>query len=98
MYMNLYIGLIILLQSFANAYIIPLEFGKGLSRRQMIVGLSNICFLPKPALSTEDNKPLTDQEMKEYERLLKEADRIKHIIKANKEAFENDFNNFNKTK
>jgi hypothetical protein len=33
--------------------------------------------------------------MQEYKRLLKEADRIKSIIKANKEAFEQDFNKTN---
>jgi hypothetical protein len=35
-----------------------------------------------------ENKPLTEDEMKEYQRLLEEAKRIKNIIDANKKAAE----------
>lgn len=35
----------------------------------------------------KDNPPLTPEEMEEYQRLLKEAEKIKGIIDANKRAF-----------
>lgn len=35
----------------------------------------------------KDNPPLTPEEMEEYQRLLKEAEKIKSIIDANKKAF-----------
>jgi hypothetical protein len=35
-----------------------------------------------------ENKPLTEEEMKEYQKLLEEAKRIKSIIDANKNAAE----------
>lgn len=64
-----------------------------ISRKDLIkiVGLNiatNALICNKPVLAyTDDNPPLTEAEMEEYKKLLKDAERIKSIIDANKKAF-----------
>jgi hypothetical protein len=98
MYIQTFVIGNLLFQCVCSAYLIPFEIGNMISRRQLIIGAANICLMPKPAVSDESNRPLTSEEMEEYKKLLQEADRIKNIIKVNKEAFEHDFDSFNKTK
>lgn len=53
--------------------------------------IAGIVLVPKIAKSEEDNRPLTDEEMEEYKKLLIEAERIKSVIDANKKAFLKEF-------
>ena len=65
-----------------------------MSRRDISKALmiGSLVLLQRPSLSfalDEENRPLTPEEMEEYNRLLKEAEKIKSIIKANKDALIN---------
>jgi hypothetical protein len=46
--------------------------------------------VPKNVRAEEENRPLTPEEMQEYNRLLKDAERIKAIIDANKKSLISD--------
>ena len=71
--------------------------------RKNLLNIASICvankllYNPKLALAiNEDNPPLTPEQMEEYKKLLKDAERIKIIISANKDALINDENGVKK--
>lgn len=60
-----------------------------ISRKDFIKNIMIGSTITLPIISNaydENNRPLTPEEMKEYNKLLKEAEKIKSIIKANKDA------------
>jgi hypothetical protein len=60
-----------------------------ISRKNFIKNIIIGSIISQPIITKayeEDNRPLTPEEMKEYQKLLKEAEKIKSIIKANKDA------------
>lgn len=75
-----------------------------LSRRNMILNTAKfMCattiYKQFPAnAQTEENRPLTPEEMEEYKKLLKDAEIIESVINANKKAFLEVENNSTKTK
>jgi len=85
--------LFLALVSESMGYFVPINMGTGISRRQLLMGLGTCAVLQKPAFAIdEENRPLTPAEMEEYNKLLKDAERIQSIIKATKEGFERDLN------
>lgn len=87
--------LFLALVSESMGYLVPINVGTGISRRQLLMGIGACAVLQKqkPALAIdEENRPLTPAEMEEYNKLLKDAERIQSIIKATKEGFERDLN------
>jgi hypothetical protein len=76
------IFLFIALVSQSLAYLVPINIGTDISRRQLLTGISTCVVLQKPALAIDDeNRPLTSVEMEEYNKWLKDAERIQSIIK-----------------
>jgi hypothetical protein len=60
-----------------------------ISRRNIcnIIGASIVGpVISKNVLADDENRPLTPEEMEEYNRLLKEAERMRAIIDANKKS------------
>lgn len=58
------------------------------------------CIIARPAravLAQLRDKPLTQEEMAEYQDLLKQADRIQSVIEANKRAFLQDIETITNT-
>ncbi len=57
-----------------------------ISRRNICTLIGASVILPKNVRAEEENRPLTPEEMEEYNKLLKDAERIKAIIDANKRS------------
>jgi hypothetical protein len=72
--------------SYAFNQHLPLKDASTISRRNICILIGASVILPKNVRAEEENKPLTPEEMEEYNRLLKEAERIKSIIDANKKS------------
>jgi hypothetical protein len=90
-----YIFKVILLSTMyylADAFKQPLNLPI-LSRKHFckLIGAS-VMHVPRMVLAEEENRPLTPEEMEEYNRLLKEAEKIKSIIDANKRSLLDDDN------
>lgn len=79
----------------ADAFKQPLNLPT-LSRKHFCNLVASVMYVPRIVLAEEENKPLTPQEMEEYNRLLKEAEKIKSIIDANKKSLLDDDNGINK--
>jgi len=61
-----------------------------ISRRNICTLIGAYIMVPKNVRAEEENRPLTPEEMQEYNRLLKDAERIKAIIDANKKSLISD--------
>lgn len=53
--------------------------------------MTGIALVPTIVRGEDVNRPLTEEEMEEYKKLLIEAERIKSVIDANKKAFLKEF-------
>lgn len=92
MFTDKILTLLIIIQNVIGFSPIMSSYNLCISRRDILktIVISNtLYYINKPSLcfSNElENRPLTSEEIKEYNNLLKEAEKIKSIIKANKDA------------